>query len=187
MTAIPLFDNVRPYQQVPFQFSVHVLASRGAPPKHIAFLAEGRKDPREMFLGWLRKAIGDAGNIVVSHKGFELSRLKELADLMPEYRTWVAQIARRTIDLLEPFRAFHYYHPSQQGSASIKSVLPALTGKSYDGMDIAEGDKASREYLRVTFTEVDDNDRRKVRKALEEYCKLDTQAMIDILKALSAL
>ena len=187
MTAMPLFDNVRPCQQVPFQFSVHVLASPESTPKHLAFLAEGVKDPREEFICCLRKAIGERGSVVVYNKAFELGRLNELAELMPEHKGWVAQVARRTIDLLAPFRAYHYYHPAQRGSASIKLVLPALTGKTYDGMDISEGGTASREYLRVTFTKVDDADRRKVRKALDEYCRLDTQGMVDVVRALAEL
>jgi hypothetical protein len=40
-TAIPLFDGLRPYQQVPFQFSLHRVAAPGAKPEHHAFLADG--------------------------------------------------------------------------------------------------------------------------------------------------
>jgi hypothetical protein len=69
----------------------------------------------------------------------------------------------------------------------MKEVLPALTGKSYEGMEIAEGGKASREYLRVTFGDVPDEEKAKVRNQLEKYCGLDTSGMIDIVNALGSL
>jgi len=186
-SAIPFFDGVRPYQQVPFQFSVHVLASPDAKPQHHSFLAEGQSDPRPAFMRRLSEVMGDHGTVLVFNKGFELTRLRELAELLPEYTDWVRQITGRTVDLLGPFRDFHYYHPSQKGSASIKKVLPALTGQSYDGMDISEGGTASREFIRVTYKDVGDDDRQRIRHALEEYCKLDTHAMIDITQALAKI
>jgi hypothetical protein len=66
-------------------------------------------------------------------------------------------------------------------------VLPALTGKSYEGLEIAEGGTASLEYLRVTFGEVDEKERKKVRQALETYCALDTEGMILIVDKLATL
>ena len=70
----------------------------------------------------------------------------------------------------------------------MKAVLPALTDTSYEGMEIADGGMASREYARVTFGDnIEPKDRQKVRDDLEKYCELDTRAMIDILEELKAL
>ncbi|MGA3246566.1 MAG: DUF2779 domain-containing protein, partial [Bacteroidota bacterium] len=80
-----------------------------------------------------------------------------------------------------------YYHPDQHGSASIKAVLPALTGKSYEGLEIAEGGTASLEYLRVTYGDVDEQERQKVRRQLEKYCALDTEGMAMIVESLGRL
>ena len=80
---------------------------------------------------------------------------------------WVEGLLPRFFDLLDVFRPYHYYHPAQRGSASLKSVLPALTGKSYEGLEIQEGGTASREFLRVTFTDVPAKERRKVRETLK--------------------
>ena len=91
------------------------------------------------------------------------------------------------MDLLEPFRSFNYYHPQQHGSASMKEILPALTGKGYEHLDIQEGGTASLEFLRVTFAEVDEKERQRVRRQLEEYCSLDTAGMVQIVRALGAL
>ena len=85
--------------------------------------------------------------------------------------------------MLQPFRAFAYYHPNQNGSCSIKKVLPVLTGKSYADMEIGDGGTASAEYCRITFTE-NNKDKALVRKLLEEYCGLDTMGMVDIVEQL---
>jgi hypothetical protein len=112
--------------------------------------------------------------------------MKECAELLPEYQTWVAAVNQRIVDLLLPFRAFNFYHPDQCGSASMKLVLPALTGTDYTGLEIQEGGAASREFLRVTFGEVSAAERKRVRRALELYCGQDTEGMVWILEALRA-
>jgi hypothetical protein len=183
-TAIPLFDGVRPYQQVPFQFSLHTVQSPGAKPKHTMFLAEGRADPRLAFMRSLQDSIPHTGSIVAFNAPFELSRIKECCAALPEFSSWLNGIEDRVVDLLAPFRSFSYYHPAQQSSASMKAVLPALTGRSYEGLAIQEGGAASREFLRVTFGEVTETERRRVRQELEEYCGQDTEGMIWITDAL---
>ena len=183
-TAIPLFDGVRPYQQVPFQYSLHVLRSANAKPEHRQFLAEGTADPRPKFMRQLRDDLPPTGSVVTYNASFETSRLKECCELLPEFKPWLRKVTPRIVDLLLPFRGFHYYHPAQNGSASLKAVLPALTGTSYDGLEIQEGAAASREFMRVTFTDVPDEERSKVRRALEAYCGQDTQALIDLIVAL---
>jgi hypothetical protein len=105
----------------------------------------------------------------------------------PEYRSWFEKIKPRIADLIVPFRRFAYYHPDQEGTASIKRVLPSLTGKSYSDLNIHEGGSASLEFLRVTFGQVAAEERDRVRKDLLIYCGLDTQGMIDILRALAKI
>jgi hypothetical protein len=185
-TAIPLFDGVRPYQQVPFQFSLHIVRAPGTKPEHVMFLAKDRHDPRPEFMLKLRDAIGRIGSIVAFNAPFELGRLRECCEVMPNFSTWLKAVEDRVVDLLDPFRSFHYYHPDQQGSASMKAVLPALTGKGYEGLAIQEGGAASREYLRVTFGDVSESERKRVRRALELYCGQDTEGLVWILDALSS-
>ena len=128
--------------------------------------------------------IGPTGSVVVFNKSFENSRFDECAEALPEYRNRVEDIKNRTIDLYDPFRGFWVYHREQYGRAGMKSVLPALTGKSYKDLDIQDGGTASLEYHRITFGDVEEETRQKVRSQLEEYCKLDTEGMIYILEAL---
>jgi hypothetical protein len=186
-TAIPLFDGSRPYQQVPFQFSLHVVRSAGRPPEHYTFLAEGRRDPRRDFMRRLREVLPAEGSVIAYNAGFELGRLSECCEAFPEFRSWFKAVEGRVVDLLLPFRGFRYYHPRQNGSASMKAVLPALTGRGYAQLAIQEGDTASREFLRVTFGEVSEAERRRVRGHLEAYCGQDTEGMIWIIEALRQL
>ena len=125
--------------------------------------------------------------MVVYNAAFEKARLNECCEPMPEFKTWNRKIERRIVDLLLPFRGFRYYHPKQDGSASMKAVLPVLTGRSYSDLEIQEGGTASMEFLRVTFGDVPEVERRKVRQQLERYCGQDTEGMIWIVEALERL
>src|ERR1035437_3754104 len=187
-TAIPLFDDSRPFQQIPFQFSLHILCRPDATsrfdPEHRQFLAEGTADPRPEFMRQLRDALPETGSVVTYNASFETARLKEGCELLPEFKPWFRKVTPRIVDLLLPFRGFRYYHPQQHGSASRKAVLPALTGKGYEHLAIQEGGAASREFLRVTHGQVTAAERRRVRQHLEEYCGLDTMGMVQIIREL---
>jgi len=183
--AIPYYDNSHPYQQVAFQFSLHILPAWDKPAEHYSFLAEGVADPRPRLLESLKSCIQNTGTILAYNMSFEKKRLEESTDVYPEYKKWFMGLEKRFLDLIDPFRKFDYYDPKQMGSYSIKSVYPALAGKGYEGLGIGEGGTASREFARITFgKDVPAEDRARVRKDLEIYCKLDTQAMIDVLSVL---
>ncbi|GAH94445.1 unnamed protein product [marine sediment metagenome] len=189
-TAIPLYEGVRPYQRIPFQYSIHILDAIDGQPSHYDFLAEGAEDPREELLLNLRKKIDETGSIIVYYESFERGVLKELAEAFPDYSQWIDSILTRIVDLYKPFGNFHYYHSSQKGSASVKNVLPAITGLSYEGMEIADGMAASVYFLYICGN-YDINESRpvreeveKVRKSLIKYCGMDTGGMIHILRAL---
>jgi hypothetical protein len=187
-TAVPKFDGLKPYSQVPFQYSLHVVDSPGAEPKHYSFLYKGNGDPRKEFISELEKVLGEAGDIVVYNQSFEINRLKELGIVYPEYQSWVEGVVGRVVDLLVPFRNFSYYHPMQKGSASIKKVLPALVeGKSYSGMEIADGGSASLEYYNTHYGDVSAEEKARVRKALEKYCHLDTISMVWMVDTLGEI
>ncbi len=177
-TAMPLFDNTRPYQRIPFQFSLHVV-DKGKVTHH-EFLAKAGQDPRKEFLHELKKVLGTEGSIVVYNQAFENGVLKELAENFPKYKNWVEEVLDRVADLLIPFRNFDYYNPKQHGSASIKAVLPVITGKSYEGLEIADGDTASISFLK-------EGDKEKVRENLLKYCALDTEGMVLIVEELKKL
>jgi len=184
--AIPKYDGIKPYQKVPFQYSLHIQENPESEPVHSSFLAKGNENPIPEFLKSLEVSLGIEGDIIVYNAAFEKSVLKDSCLLYPEYADWYQNnIEPRIKDLLIPFRSFHFYDPRQKGSASIKEVLPVLTDLSYDEMEIANGSQACIEYERVTFDpNVDPVEKEKVRQALEKYCELDTYAEVLILKEL---
>jgi len=183
--AIPKFDGMKPYQRIPFQFSLHVQKEEGGECEHISFLAKGVSDPRPKFMQALRDGLGDAGSILVYNQGFEKGVMNEGCDALPEFREWYDEnIFHRVKDLWDVFKDFSFYDPKQKGSTSIKYVLPVLTDLKYDDLDIGNGMSASLEYERVTYGDVDEEDRDKVMRALEKYCELDTWAEVEIVKTL---
>jgi hypothetical protein len=185
--AVPLFDGLRPYQGIPFEFSVHVVKGEESPPEHYPYLAKGMDDPRPALLAELRKVLGDSGSIIAYNKGFEEGLLKDLALAFPEYGEWIDEVCNRLVDLLVPFRNFSYYHPDQKGSASLKAVLPTITGRGYEGLDISDGQLASVRFLTATYGDMPEEDKEEVMSDLEEYCGRDTEGMIWIVEKLKEL
>jgi hypothetical protein len=186
--VVPMYDGTRPYQRIPFQFSLHTVPDEHAGVLHHSFLADGSGDPRHRLLFELKNILADTGSVVVYNQSFEKGVLLELAEAFPEFEGWVQAVCDRLVDLYVPFRDFHYYHPQQCGSASIKEVVPAVTGKGYEGMSIARGDDASLAFLKLASGELSADERERLRADLEKYCGLDTEGMIwivDVLRNLS--
>jgi len=185
--AIPLFEGTRPYQQIPFQFSLHVQDAPGGFVCAESFLADGLDDPRLPLLAHLHQTIGNKGSVVVYNQSFEEGVLRELGDAFPKYAAWAESVIARLVDLIVPFRDFQYYHPGQHGSASIKHVLPALTGSGYEGLDIGNGSDASLAYFAMNYNDMPAAEKEATRVALLTYCGLDTEAMVRIIKKLNDL
>lgn len=186
-TAVPLFDGVRPYQDIPFQHSVHVVKEESSEPEHVSFLAGGTDDPRPTLLNNLKNVIGNEGSILAYNKGFEEGILRDMATAFPEHSDWLEQVCTRLVDLLVPFRNFDYYHPYQKGSASLKAVLPAVTGLSYDDLEINNGQIASTAYLAANYGDMPEDARAKIMNDLEKYCGRDTEGMLWIVQKLREL
>ena len=185
--AVPLFDNSRPYQQIPFQYSIHYKETGESELKHLEFLAEPGEDPREKFIIKLLEDTSAEGDIIVYNKAFEITRLKEMANDFPEYAEKIEERISQIKDLMIPFRQKYYYSPEMKGSYSIKAVLPALVPElSYDELEINEGGLASIAFESL-WNETDLMIIAETNKQLLEYCKLDTLAMVKILEKLSEL
>jgi hypothetical protein len=180
-SAIPLLDNSRPYQQLVFQYSLHIEQADGS-LEHREFLAEcDGSDPREKFVQQLIQDCGTFGDIIVYNIGFERGKVHELTHLFPQYQRELFAIMNRMVDLMLPFQNKWYYTPSMMGSYSIKKVLPALVPQlSYNDLEIKEGGTASSVFTSM-FTGVYKGDIEQTRKNLLAYCKLDTLAMVEIV------
>lgn len=184
--GIPLFDGTRPFQQIPFQFSLHIQDGPGAEPRRIEFLAEEPGDPRPALIDALG-TIGSSGTVLAFNMSFERRILRELATDFPAHELELLEIANRLEDLATPFQNFWYYNAAQKGSCSLKKVLPAVTGTSYEGMAVASGDEAAREYLRAVYGDVEEDGKAQVLNALRTYCQQDTRALVDIIETLETL
>lgn len=183
--GVPEFDGTRPFQQIPFQFSLHVQRSAGDPTEHYEFLGDGKADPRETLATEMIRLLGSSGSILCYNASFEKTRIKELAKLYPQYQTLLHALTSRVEDLMTPFQKRLYYHPEFKGRYSIKNVLPVLCPDlRYDTLAIQEGDTASKVYAQLKFQ--DDGTAAQQREHLLAYCKMDTLAMVKVLEWLRA-
>jgi len=182
--ALPLFAGLRPYDQLPFQWSVHVQRQPGSEVAHHEFLATDTSDPRREFITSLCTAVGESGHVVVYNATFESLRLAELAAWLPEFAGRITNIRGRLWDLYPAVRK-HVYHPAFGGSYSLKYVLPALVpSMTYAGMRVAEGQGAGIAWESLVRGGLDEVEREETRKALLDYCGQDTMAMVRLLERL---
>lgn len=178
--AIPLFNNSRPWQRIPFQYSVHIEHEDGT-IEHKEFLATTKDDPREALINQMINDLGDKGSIVVFNQTFEKSVVKELMRDFPYFAAKGEQFLARIVDLAKPFQDFDYYNPEQMGRYSIKVILPLFSDASYKGLAIANGEDAFCAYEEILAGNLEQV------QALKEYCKLDTFAEIEIVKKLRSI
>ncbi len=182
--AIPPFDHTHPYEQIPFQYSIHCLESETSGLKHHEFLAEAGVDQREELARGLSSLIPDDACVVVYNMAFEKQVLVRLARLFPRYREKLLKISDNIVDLMVPFKRRYYYTREMKGSYSLKAVLPALLpGFGYEGMAIANGEDASNAYLMLKSVD-DPEEALGIRRDLLEYCRLDTLALVRIVERL---
>ena len=180
---MPIWEGTRPYQQIPFQFSVHRLGRTGRATHH-AFLDLSGGNPGRAFSQALITACGECGPVFVYNAAFETTRIRELADRYPSLAPALHAINDRVVDLL-PVARQHYYHPSQQGSWSIKAVLPALCPDlGYDQLDgVQDGGMAQQAYLEAIAPATSAGRKAELERQLLAYCCLDTWAMVRLWAA----
>ena len=185
--VIPQFPGTKPYQQIPFQYSLHYIEAPGGELKHKEYLAESGVDPRRAIAESLCRDIPWNVCVTAYNKGFECGRLKELAAQFPDLAGHLLNIQDNIRDLLTPFQSGYYYNRAMGGSFSIKSVLPALfpDDPSLDYHNL-EGVHNGSEAMTV-FPKIKDmppEQAEETRKNLLAYCKLDTYAMVKVWEAL---
>lgn len=179
--AIPPYDGLRPYQQLPFEASLHVRRERAAPLEHFEYLADGTKDPRPELVSFLRRHIDTAGSVIAYNKSYEGGIIKALAAFTHNGEP-LLQIEQRLWDLADAFRKGLWAEPKFLGSWSIKKVLPVLVpDMTYDGMFIADGVAAMQAYAKLMDPATTPAERAGIMTALRIYCGQDTLAMVRIL------
>jgi len=174
--AIPVFPGTGPFEQVPFQWSDHVLEPDGT-VRHHEFLHDEGADPRRAFAESLLAATADAASLVV-YSSFEGDVLSALAAQLPDLADALRARRDRIVDLL-PLVRDHAYHPALRGSFSIKRVLPAFVpGLGYDDLAIRDGLTASLSHAILVDPALDPERRSVLRTQLLAYCGRDTEAML---------
>lgn len=178
--AVPIWRGTRPYQQVPFQFSVHRL-SRAGKLTHDDFLQIDGRDPSKAFAEQLLAACGTQGPVFVYNAAFESARIRELAARFARLRAALLALDARLFDLMKVAQA-HYYHPAQQGSWSIKKVLPTIAPDlDYAALPgVRNGGMAMDAYLEAIAPDTSPSRRAEIDVQLRAYCRLDTYAMVRI-------
>lgn len=186
--ALPRYKGMRPYDHIPFQWSVHLQKTPDTEPEHHDFLHTDNSDPRETFITSLLSVLENYENApIMVYSSFELTRLNDLARWFPKYAKRIAKVQSRLWDLLPVIRN-NVYHPKFLGSFSIKNVLPALVPEmSYDDMEVADGEAAGLAYEKIISEKLETDEREKLKQALLEYCKQDSLAMIKLLDHLSEI
>lgn len=174
--VIPRRLGTRPFQQLPFQFSCHIEPQPGE-IQHADFLDVSGMAPMAGFVERLAQVIGESGPVLVWSKGFEGSRLREMALMFPEHSQWLLAVVERMVDLLPIYR-MHYYHREMRGSWSLKSVLPTLAPDlGYDDLQIGDGGAVQDAYRRAIQPDTSADEREFCRRHLLAYCERDTLAM----------
>lgn len=183
--ALPRYEGMHPYDQIPFQWSVHLRRTPGSELKHFEFLNREGKDPRRRFITSLLSVLEKHPRApIVVYSAFEASCLNLLAGLFPEYAERIEAVIKRLRDLLKIIRS-HVYHPRFMGSFSIKYVLPALVPEmSYDNMEVADGLQAGIAYERLISDGIGSKEKERLEKALLAYCRQDSLAMVKLLEHL---
>ena len=187
--AVPQFEGTRPYQQIPFQYSLHWIENDGGKLQHTEFLGDSVSDPRRALAEQLCKQIPKGVCTTAYNKDFECNRLKDLAAAYPDLSDHLLDISNHIVDLIEPFRKKMVYLPEMKGSFSIKQVLPALQPDdpqlNYKNLQggVQNGGDAMTIYPTIAKMNTD-AEKNAARQALLEYCKLDTLAMVKIWEKL---
>lgn len=183
--AVPVWQGTRPFQMIPFQFCVHRM-DRDGQLEHAAFLDISGDDPSRTFASALVEACGEHGPVFVYNAGFEKSRIADLAARFPLLAPALLAINARVVDLL-PVARERYYHPSQEGSWSIKKVLPAVAPDlRYDDLDgVQDGGAAMQAYVEAIAPDTAPERKRTIETQLLAYCELDTLAMVRLWRYFS--
>lgn len=185
--VIPEFIGTKPYAQIPFQYSLHYIEKEDGELKHKEFLAESGTDPRRALAESLCEDIPMNVCVTAYNKGFECTRIKELAETYPDLADHLLNIESNIKDLLVPFQSGYYYNKDMGGSFSIKSVLPAIFPDdpelNYKNLDqIHNGGEAMSIFPKIK--DMPKEEQETTRKNLLKYCELDTYAMVKIWEEL---
>lgn len=182
MTALPLWPDITPYEQIPVQYSLHICDLPGNITHHAEYLADPHHDCRRDLTQRLIENCKGEGSII-AYSSFEKTTITKLSKSFPDLSEELQSLIDRIVDLEKCIKCIN--HPEFCGRTSIKVVLPVLVPYlSYKGLEIADGDTALVTFAKMAQGKMDSEDMEMTRAALLEYCKMDTLAMVRLHEVL---
>lgn len=181
--AVPKWDGTKCWQQVPTQFSLHWLDTPDGELHHAEYLAPSKGDPRRGVAEALVAAIPENACVTAYNMSFEKGRIKELAEVFPDLESRLLSIRENVRDLMTPFQKGWAYLAAQNGSYSIKHVLPAICPGEpeldYHALEgVHNGSEAMDAFSRLA--DMEPGEEARTREQLLRYCELDTLAMVKV-------
>jgi hypothetical protein len=189
--GVPLMAYTKPYDALPFQWSVHKWDS----PEHKVQLEDGlgylefyHPNMDRNFLESLLHAVGTQGPIFVHSASFEKSKLKALTerDSCQDLKSSVDALIARIIDTRDLAKDDGFYSPKMNGSFSLKDIVKAIpTAVDYSSEDaLTGGGEAQIVWFKCTDPNIPKSEKAEWSRRLKNYCAQDTLAMYDLIRYL---
>ena len=185
---VPKIKGTRPYEVVPFQWSVHKWEFIDKPIKitdNESFLEFTDMNIERKFIEKLLKVLGKEGTIFSHNAPTENSVLKRLREKesCKDLSRDIDHVLSRIVDTL-PLAREYYYNPKMMGQYGIKKIIKSIPSDvSYEKEgDIAGGMGVQLSWLKCTEPNASIAEIEKQRTLLINYCANDTFAMYDLIK-----
>jgi len=184
-SAIPRFDGFGAYEQVPFQYSLHIMQEDGSLEHREFLITEPKGDLTRALVERMHEDFDTQGSVISWYKSYESQRNNKLAELHPDHAPFLEGLNDRMFDLMEIFSKNYYVDAKFKGSVSIKHVLPVLVPElTYKALGIQKGDQAVERWEKMINKATPQEEKEAIARDLLEYCKLDTFAMVEIYRFL---
>ncbi len=172
--AIPPYVGMKPYDVLPFEYSIHILQEDGT-LTHKVFLSK-HDDRKEMIENMIHDIPSTGSLMAYNAEGAEMIRIEEFAQQFPEYADSLRHMNARMKDLQNPFIHGMVYDTRLAGAMSLKNIMNIMDDKNYSDLEINHGMDAVYQWR---YLDRDDPtvDSEEIIKELKEYCGMDTYAM----------
>jgi len=185
VSAIPMFDGFGAYEQIPFQYSLHIMQENGDIEHREFLITDPKGDLTRPLVERMKQDIDPNGTTIAWYSIYEKQRNTKLAELHPDYAEFLENINEDMFDLMTMFSKNYYVDPAFKGSSSIKKVLPVIVPElTYKALNISKGDQASERWEKMISNDTPEEEKKQIEKDLLTYCKMDTWAMVEIYRFL---
>ena len=188
VSAIPMFDGFGAYEQIPFQYSLHIMQEDGTIEHREFLITDPQGDLTRPLIERMKQDIDPNGTVIAWYSSYEKQRNTKLAELHPDHAEFLEAINADMFDLMTIFSKNYYVDPKFKGSSSIKKVLPVIVPElTYKNLNISKGDQASERWEKMISKDTPTTEKQQIKQDLLTYCKLDTWAMVEIYRFLKKI